>query len=183
MRVLNTECESGLMPPLADGSRSRAILGADARLLVERSSGTFWKSASRPLSTHPLQRHCVPSVLMLVYCLINVSLLAIDVSRRYATDVPSSEASVSASLAQCRWAAGNESQHGPWNIICISCLANFVPLSSFRPTTSRQLLSLRHCNPAEIMKLLRHEYARCNTISTGVPVIENTTHCKDMREI
>ena len=62
MRVLNTECESGLMPPLADGRRSRAILGADERLLVDRISGTFLKSGSKPLSTHSVQRHCDASV-------------------------------------------------------------------------------------------------------------------------
>lgn len=69
MSVLKTECESGLMPPLAAGRRSRAILGADDRRRVESSSGTFLKSASKPLETQSLQRHCVASDTLLVYVL------------------------------------------------------------------------------------------------------------------
>ena len=76
MSVLKTECESGLMPPRAAGKRSRAILGADERRREESISGTFLKSASKPLATQSLHRHCVASGSSLVYVLCGVFMFA-----------------------------------------------------------------------------------------------------------
>lgn len=62
--MLKTECESGLMPPLAAGSRSRAIRGAEERRRDDESMpGTFLKSASRPLATQSSHRHSAASVI------------------------------------------------------------------------------------------------------------------------
>ena len=58
IRVLKTECESGLMPPLAAGNKSRAILGADERRREVRISGTCLKSSSRPFAMHSLHLQC-----------------------------------------------------------------------------------------------------------------------------
>ena len=58
------------MPPLAEGKRSRAILGADERRREVRRSGTFLKSASSPFSTHPSHRHCAASESFVSRCLV-----------------------------------------------------------------------------------------------------------------
>ena len=58
IRLLKTECESGLIPPLACGSRSRASLGTEERRRAAISDTSLrLTSGSRPLSTQSLQRH------------------------------------------------------------------------------------------------------------------------------
>lgn len=68
MRVLNTEWESGLIPPRAAGKRSRAILGADDRRRDESIFGTLWKSASKPFATQSLHRQSVASKVLVSNC-------------------------------------------------------------------------------------------------------------------
>lgn len=63
IRLLNTECESGFMPPLACGNRSRASLGTEERrraAILETSLRL--SSGSRPFSTQSLQRHWEVSI-------------------------------------------------------------------------------------------------------------------------
>ena len=71
MRVLNTECDLGSMPPLAAGNKSRAILGAD-EWRRSRVSLTCRDSAStsNPFATQSLQRHTDTSEHSLLACLM-----------------------------------------------------------------------------------------------------------------
>lgn len=57
MRLLKTECESGLMPPLAAGNKSRASLGTEDLRRAEISETSLSvSSGSRPFSTQSLHR-------------------------------------------------------------------------------------------------------------------------------
>lgn len=62
IKLLKTECESGLIAPLWEGSKSRASFGAeDRRRVITDGVSWFTVSGSRALDTHPGQRHFAAS--------------------------------------------------------------------------------------------------------------------------